>query len=71
MNFRLGLFDSGVGGLTVLKRIVERHGALPCVYLGDIARVPYGNKNSSQINGIGFEVVQWLKKLHFLKLVIH
>ena len=70
MNFRLGLFDSGVGGLTVLKRIVERHGDLPCVYLGDIARVPYGNKNSSQINGIAFEVVQWLKKQDVSAVVI-
>ena len=40
----LGFFDSGVGGLTVLKRVLERHGALDCVYLGDTARVPYGNR---------------------------
>ena len=40
----LGFFDSGVGGLTVLKRVLERHGPVPCVYLGDTARVPYGNR---------------------------
>ena len=36
----LGFFDSGLGGLTVLRRVLERHGAVPCVYLGDTARVP-------------------------------
>ena len=61
MNIRLGLFDSGVGGLTVLKRVVERHGNLPCVYLGDLARVPYGNKSSQEIRIIAKEVVQWLR----------
>ena len=37
----LGFFDSGLGGLTVLRRVLERHGPVPCVYLGDTARVPY------------------------------
>ena len=40
----LGFFDSGLGGLTVLRRVLERHGPVPCVYLGDTARVPYGNR---------------------------
>ena len=60
MNIRLGLFDSGVGGLSVLKRVVERHGDLPCVYLGDLARVPYGEKSSQEIQTIAKEVVEWL-----------
>ena len=29
----LGLFDSGLGGLTVLRRVLERHGAVNCIYL--------------------------------------
>ena len=37
----LGFFDSGVGGLTVLKRVLERHGRVRCVYLGDTATVSY------------------------------
>ena len=60
MNFRLGLFDSGIGGFTVLRRIVERHGDISCVYLGDLARLPYGSKSPSEIRTIAKEVVAWL-----------
>ena len=42
---RLGIFDSGVGGLTVEKAILERLPWLETVYLGDTARVPYGTKS--------------------------
>jgi glutamate racemase len=42
---RLGIFDSGVGGLTVQKAIFERLPDLDTVYLGDTARVPYGSKS--------------------------
>jgi len=57
---RLGLFDSGVGGLTVLRRVVERHGDVSCVYLGDTARVPYGEKKAAEIRSIAQQVVPWL-----------
>ena len=57
----LGFFDSGVGGLTVLKRVLERHGRVPCVYLGDTARVPYGNRAPAEIRLIAAEVVAWLR----------
>lgn len=57
----LGFFDSGLGGLTVLRRVLERHGAVPCVYLGDTARVPYGNRQPDDIRRIAAEVVGWLR----------
>ncbi|HIJ74365.1 MAG TPA: hypothetical protein HPP83_09715, partial [Candidatus Hydrogenedentes bacterium] len=38
----IGIFDSGVGGLTVLGSIWERLPHEPTIYLGDTARVPYG-----------------------------
>src|SRR6266540_614728 len=41
----LGIFDSGVGGLTVQKAIFERLPSLDTIYLGDTARVPYGSKS--------------------------
>ena len=61
MTIRLGLFDSGLGGLTVLRRVLERHGAVPSVYLGDTARVPYGSRAPSEIRSIASEVVGWLR----------
>jgi glutamate racemase len=41
----IGIFDSGVGGLTVQKAIIERLPGADTVYLGDTARVPYGTKS--------------------------
>ena len=45
----VGIFDSGVGGLTVHRRIVERLPNENVVYLGDTARVPYGTKSANTV----------------------
>jgi len=45
----IGIFDSGLGGLTVLRVLQERFPQLPFVYLGDHAHVPYGNRSSDEV----------------------
>lgn len=45
----IGVFDSGVGGLTVLRAIRERLPGESCIYLGDTARLPYGTKSRETI----------------------
>ena len=50
MSYRLGLFDSGIGGTTVLKSIEERHSEFNAVYLADTARLPYGVKSSKAVS---------------------
>ncbi len=45
----IGIFDSGVGGLTVLKRIAQRLPHEHLCYLGDTARVPYGTKSADTV----------------------
>jgi glutamate racemase len=45
----IGVFDSGHGGLTVLRALVERFPHVPFTYLGDHANVPYGNKSSDEV----------------------
>lgn len=45
----LGFFDSGFGGLTVLKEVVKRLPQYSTIYLGDSARVPYGNRSEEAI----------------------
>jgi glutamate racemase len=45
----IGIFDSGVGGLTVQKAIFERSPGLDTVYLGDTARVPYGSRSPAVV----------------------
>jgi glutamate racemase len=44
----IGVFDSGHGGLTVFRAVVERIVALDFLYLGDHATVPYSNRPSSE-----------------------
>ena len=70
MSIRLGLFDSGLGGLTVLRRVLERHGSLPVIYLGDTARVPYGSRSPSEIRSIASEVVGWLRQQNVSTVVM-
>ena len=45
----IGVFDSGIGGLTVLRALTARFPQLSFVYLGDHAHVPYGNRGSAEI----------------------
>ncbi len=45
----IGVFDSGLGGLTVLRALVQRFPHLPFIYLGDHAHVPYGDRSSEEV----------------------
>src|SRR5260370_8437858 len=45
----IGIFDSGVGGLTVVRSVSERLPGEELVYLGDTARVPYGSKSAETV----------------------
>ena len=56
---RLGLFDSGVGGFTVLKKVIEFCPNTSFIYLADTARLPYGLKTTSEIVQIAEEVSTW------------
>lgn len=48
-NIRIGIFDSGIGGITVLKEILDQAPGVDVIYLGDTARLPYGTKSSKTI----------------------
>ena len=54
------MFDSGVGGLTVLRAIRDRFSSLDLVYLGDTARVPYGNKSRETVIRYSLECAEFL-----------
>lgn len=56
----IGMFDSGVGGLTVMKGILEQLPDVRIVYLGDTARVPYGNRSLEELIRFGEESVTFL-----------
>jgi glutamate racemase len=59
-NHALGIFDSGVGGLTVVRAVQELLPAEDIVYLGDTARVPYGSKSPETIRRFADEDVRYL-----------
>ena len=46
----------------MLRRVLERHGPVRCIYLGDTARVPYGCRSPEEIRSIAVEVVRWLSQ---------
>ncbi|HJW75470.1 MAG: glutamate racemase [Anaeromyxobacter sp. RBG_16_69_14] len=67
---RLGIFDSGVGGLTVQKAIFERLPGLDTVYLGDTARVPYGSKSPEVVTQYSLRNARFLMAREVDLLVI-
>jgi glutamate racemase len=56
----LGVFDSGVGGLTVLREIIRRSPAESTVYLGDNARAPYGVRSDAEVLDFSIESLDLL-----------
>ena len=65
----IGVFDSGVGGLTVLAEIRDRLPYENTVYFGDTARVPYGVRDPAEVREFAFEIITYLTDLD-VKLVV-
>lgn len=61
-NQPIGVFDSGYGGLTVLKEIVQQLPAYDYLYLGDNARAPYGPRSFETVYEYTLECVKWFFK---------
>lgn len=66
----IGVFDSGVGGLTVVKELRSLLPAEDVVYFGDTARVPYGNKSIPVIRRFSLEIARFLESMRVKMLVI-
>ncbi|HEV2290687.1 MAG TPA: glutamate racemase [Gemmatimonadales bacterium] len=56
----IGIFDSGIGGLTVTRAIYEALPRESTVYFGDTARVPYGPKSPETVRRYSLEILHWL-----------
>ena len=65
----IGVFDSGVGGLTVVSQLQKLLPAEDIVYFGDTARVPYGTKSKETVTRFSVENVEFLME-HDVKLVV-
>jgi glutamate racemase len=56
----IGIFDSGIGGLTVARAIYDRLPRESTIYFGDTARVPYGPKSPETVTRYSLEILRWL-----------
>src|ERR687889_1295605 len=65
----IGIFDSGVGGLTVYRALHDRLPNERFVYLGDTARVPYGTKSLATVERYALENARFLEA-HGVKLLV-
>lgn len=59
-NQRIGLFDSGVGGLTVLREMYRQMPTESLIYFADSARLPYGTRSASEILRFVREILDWM-----------
>lgn len=66
----IGVFDSGVGGLTVVRALMERLPLEDIVYFGDTARVPYGVKSVATIEHFTAQITEFLLKRDVKMLII-
>ena len=66
----IGVFDSGVGGLTVVHELVRRLPQESIVYFGDTARVPYGPKSAETVRRYSREAAAYLKSRNVKALVV-
>ena len=57
---RVGVFDSGMGGLTVLKSLVDKYPNNHYIYFGDTLNLPYGNKSKEELEKLSSCVVEFL-----------
>lgn len=65
----IGMFDSGVGGLTVARALIDLMPDEHLIYVGDTARGPYGPRNLDDVREIAFEITDWLVRAG-VKLVV-
>ena len=66
----IGIFDSGLGGLTVVNAIKQKTPNEDIIYVGDTARVPYGNKSASLIIKYSSQITKFLLEKNAKLIVV-
>ena len=70
MNRYIGLFDSGMGGLTILKQIMTSLPEENTIYFGDMGRAPYGSRSPEVLNRYSGQIVEYLITNFDIKLIV-
>ena len=66
----IGVFDSGIGGLTVMKEIVEQLPGEDIVYFGDTARIPYGSRSKETVIKYVMQSIKFLMTKDIKAIVV-
>jgi glutamate racemase len=69
-KMKIGVFDSGIGGLTVVKSLLEHKLFEEIIYFGDTARVPYGSKDKNTIIRYAIEAVEFFKNFDLDMIIV-
>lgn len=69
-NRPIGVFDSGLGGLTVVKELINQMPNEDIVYFGDIARLPYGSRSSEIVTKYSAQCIRFLRSKNIKMVVI-
>lgn len=67
---KIGVFDSGIGGLTVVKSLLQHQLFQEIIYYGDTARVPYGSKDKTTIVRYAIEAVEFFKNFEIDLMIV-
>ena len=67
---KVGVFDSGIGGLTVVKSLLDHQLFEEIIYFGDTARVPYGSKDKNTIIRYAIEAVEFFKNFELDMIIV-
>lgn len=69
-NRPIGIFDSGVGGLTVVKEVMKNLVGESIIYFGDTARVPYGSKSKQTVTKFSAQIIRFLRTKDVKAIII-
>lgn len=69
-NRPIGVFDSGVGGLTVVKQVIKTLPEEDIIYFGDTARVPYGSKSKETVTKFSSQIIRFLLSKNVKAVII-
>ncbi len=67
---RVGVFDSGIGGLTVLSKLIEKYPLNDYIYFGDTINIPYGEKDKYTLYMLSRKIIKFLKEEHQVDLIV-
>jgi len=70
VTIKVGIFDSGIGGFTILNSLLKTRKDVEVIYLADSKRIPYGNKNHKEIRFIAEEICSFFENKNLDALLI-